>query len=175
MVRLAYDTFPRSGTAFIKHSLELAFDYEIVGGMHKIATFSKEQNVITSIRNPKDCIPSWIEFRKLSKELLPDYLDWYIRFLQGTVLNINKIYVVTFEKLTSTIELVMKEYANRFNLKSPKSITNDQVKQSMQLEYSEHLPRNKSNYRIELDELILKEPRFFEALNIYELVKSKIQ
>jgi len=174
MVRLAFDTFPRSGTAFIRHSLELAFEYEIVGGMHKIATFSKEQNVITAIRNPKDCIPSWIEFRKLSKELLPDYLDWYIRFLQGTLLSINKIYVVTFEKLTSAIELVMQEYANKFNLKAPKKITNNQIKQSMQLEYSEHLPRNKSNYRIELDELILKEPRFFEALNIYELVKSKI-
>jgi hypothetical protein len=129
--------------------------------------------VITSIRNPKDCIPSWIDFRKLSKELLPDYLDWYIRFLQGTLLNINKIYVVTFEKLTSTIELVMQEYADKFNLKAPKKITDDQVKQSMQMEYSEHLPRNKNNYRIELDELILKEPRLPEALKIYELIKSK--
>jgi hypothetical protein len=170
MDRLTYDTFPRSGTAFLHQCLAHSFDLPIVWGGHRITTFRKEPNVITSIRNPKDSVASWIEFRQLNLDSVDGLLDWYIRFANGTLETLDRIYVVKFEDLISNPMDVMEKYATRFLLPSPRYIHKDLIVQAVNKTHSTNLPREINNIRSAANEAVASNNLLLQATEIYQQV-----
>ena len=174
MDRLTYDTFPRSGTAFLHQCLVHSFDLPIIWGGHRVTTLRKESNVITSIRNPKDSVASWIEFRKLNLDSVDGLLDWYIRFANGTLETLDRVYVVKFEDLISNPMNVMEKYSDRFSLPDPKYIHKDLITQAVNETHSTNLPREINDLRSAANEIVSNSPLFFDAIKLYEQVIKKI-
>ena len=166
MGRLVWDTYPKSGSAWLARTLDLAFPKsEIVWGQHRIATLSKEQKVITSIRNPQDCVASYMVF---FNHYNPDgLLDWYSRFMQGTIESASRIFIARFEELTSNPSLVVNQYASMFSLPTPETITKNQVSNKTRETHPQHLPSTITPERIKANEMVMESPELQKALDLF--------
>jgi hypothetical protein len=170
--RLVFDGFPRTGNSFLANSLRLAFpQYELDWGRHRIATF-KTEKVITSVRNPVNSIASSIKFFNVPIDKIDDYINWYDRFLTGTLKYFDSIYAVKFEDLTTNPFNVLQGYADKFNLQNPKSITVEQVINLTKETHSEHLPKGNNNF---IKEKVLESKHINNSLRLYEEITKKIE
>jgi hypothetical protein len=166
VARLNWDTFPKSGSQWLSTTLELSYpEYKIIWGGHRINTLRKEENVITVIRNPKDCISSYLVF--FQKENPEKALDWYCRFMQGTIEFSERIFITKFEKITTQPKLVMTEYAKKFNLSNPKNVTLKNIKTKVMKTHPEHLPQPINTTRLKANEIVLNSPLLSTALEFY--------
>ncbi len=167
MARLVYDTFPKSGTAWLSSTLKSAYpESEIIWGGHRITTLRKEQQVITSIRNPKDCIPSYMVFFQHNEP--GPLLDWYCRFIQGTIDSQNNIFISSFEELITDPQSIMIKYSKKFLLTEPYLVTTEEIKKKVIKTHPEHLPAPVSFERKKANDIVLSHPDLSAALTIYE-------
>jgi hypothetical protein len=170
--RLIVDGFPRTGNVFLSSSLTLAYpQFKVDWGGHRIANFKKE-NLITSVRNPVDSIASWIIFFGLSLDKVDGLIDWYERFMVGTLKYFNNIYAVKFEDLTQDPLQILKGYSNKFNLVEPKIITADKVTSFTKKTHPLHLPRGNNNL---VKEKVLESKYINNSLKTYQEVIQKIE
>jgi hypothetical protein len=171
VARLNWDTFPKSGSAWLARTLELAYpQHEVVWGGHRITTLRKESNVITCIRNPKDCIPSYMLF--FNHDNPERLLDWYCRFMAGTIECADRIFVTRFEQITTEPESVMLAYADRFGLEQPQPVTPAKVKAKTLETHAEHLPKPLTAERIKANQIVLTSPSLPAALDLYGQAKA---
>jgi hypothetical protein len=155
---------------WLKATLELSFpQHLVVFGSHRITTLRKESNVITSIRSPKDCIPSYMLF--FNHDNPERLLDWYCRFMAGTIECADRIFVTRFEQVTTEPESVMLAYADRFGLEQPQPVTPAKVKAKVLETHPEHLPKPPTPARIEANKAVLASPSLSVALDLYEHAK----
>lgn len=173
MARLTLESFPKSGNAWSAKCLSLSFpNDEVLWGEHKISNLKEKNNVASCIRNPKDCIPSYMIF--FNKTNLESVIDWYCRFYQGIISNKNKIFIYSFEQITTNPMMVMNSYSIRFNLDSPVFVNTDTIKMETKKTHSNHLPSQYSKKRILANNEVLKSPSFQNAYALYEEVSNLI-
>lgn len=174
MERLTYDNFPRSGTAFLYETLVSAFpECQILWGAHRIETIRTGENVITPVRDPKDSVPSWIDFRDVDDDRpVEDFLDWNIRFLRATIDHFDRVFVVLFDSLIRDPNNCMSLYAAKFDLPEPEPIEAKTLVDSVSKWAPRNVPRPKSPDRVRLDERTLESPLFVRARETYEEVLS---
>jgi hypothetical protein len=165
--RLVWDTFPKSGSAWLARTVELAYpNHEVVWGGHRIATLRRETNVITCIRDPRDAVASYlIFFQHDDPERL---LDWYCRFMVGTIENAHRIFVTDFNSITVKPESVMRAYASRFDLSEPQPVTLATIEAKVKETHAAHLPKPLTAERIEANQRVLDSPSLPAALDLYE-------
>ncbi len=124
-------TFPRSGSHFLRSSINL--NYNIEENIDKSHSMKiRGENEVTIIRNPKDCIPSVVSMNALmhSQLYLPKYdLDLiftqrikricqaYIDFMEFYYENIKKIYPIKFDDLILNPDYEIKKLLNHYNIK----------------------------------------------------------
>jgi len=167
MARLVIDTFPRTGTAWLMTTAKLAFpNHEVVWGGHRRTNLKKEENVITTIRNPKDAVPSAMEMFGLEKE--SEVLDWYCRFTEQIIGSSNRIFIADFETLISDPNSIMTEYANRLSLTKPISIEHKSIFEETKKTHPENVPRTKTRARAALDQRVLQSPVLAKAHQLYQ-------
>jgi len=169
--RLVFDGFPRTGNAFLANSLRIAYpQYEIDWGHHRIATFKKE-NLITSVRNPVDSIASWIVFCGLPLDKIDGLIDWYNRFMIGTLKYFDSIHTVKFEELINNPLQVLEEYSNKFNLDKPKEITVEEVTDLTKTTHPFNLPQGNN---VLMKEKVSESKYINDSLELYKQVIEKI-
>lgn len=169
MERLIYDNFPRSGTNFLWASLCSAFpNSEIIWGGHRIESIRSGSNVITVIREPRECVPSWADFWQVGLPV-EKYLDWYCRFAEATVENFDRIFAVSFDELINNTNDSLLRYSKKFNLFTPEVVSLSDV-YSLLSDKPEHLPRKKSENRLRLE----KEVSDLQLLTVAEELYSQV-
>lgn len=83
MGEITFSSFPRSGNTFT-HSLfsQVLPDHKINGILHNVYYLNKKPNPFTTIRNPLECVTSWIvrsddERNNRAEKILEWYIDFY--------------------------------------------------------------------------------------------------
>lgn len=174
MARLVWDTFPKSGSAWLAATLRTAFpESEIVWGNHRITTLKKEENVITCIRQPQDCIPSYMIF--FGHDNPSRGLDWYCRFMQGTLESKDRIYISLFEKLIKDPYGEMLNYQTKFLLPEPSLVTKEGIKEEVTKTHPQHLPGFLTSEREKANEMVLSHPDLLGATEIYNKVVTQMK
>lgn len=169
MARLTFDTFPRSGTIWLETTLSLCFpDNEIKWGQHRSSTFITAENCITSVRNPRQAVSSYLSF--FGESNVEGALRWYCRFMQRTMDYRDRIYVAKFDDLITDPMREIQQYANKFNLAKPKSITYDQIYNVVRVNHADHLPKKISQQKLKTQILVNNCIHLSKALKIYEKV-----
>lgn len=174
MGRLVWDTFPKSGSAWLGGTLRSAFpESELVWGSHRITTLKKEQQVITCIRPPQDCIPSYMIF--FGDNNPSRVLDWYCRFMQGTLESKDRIYISLFEDLTKNPYGEMVNYQKRFLLPKPLLVTKESIKEKVAKMSPQHLPVSITLERKKTNEIVLSHPDLLGATEIYNKIVTQMK
>lgn len=74
---LKFGSFPRSGSHFFTHLTRCEWL------SHRIEPLSTESNVVVSIRNPAECIPSWITLTDDHRiDRVQRVLEWYCTYYE---------------------------------------------------------------------------------------------
>lgn len=170
MARLTWDTFPKTGSAWLAHTLGAAFpEDQIVWGGHRAATLRYEENVITTLRHPAPVVASYMVFFNHGD---PDrLLDWYCRFTTATITYASRIMVAAFEDVTARPMQVMSAYADRFSLTPPKPLTIKDVHSRTLASHAAHLPSRQGAARDRADEAVAAASLLPEAIRLYESAK----
>ena len=167
VARLVYDTFPKSGTAWLGTALRHSFpNDEIAWTGHRRISLKKEENVITVIRNPLDTVSSGMVF--FGYEDATKVLDWYSRFTQGIIESSNRIFIAKFEELTTDPNSIMTAYAKKFNLVNPVATDKELIWQETQKTHPAHLPSEETEARTEAKKMTLASPLLEKANELYE-------
>ena len=101
-------------------------------------------------------------------------LEWYCRFMVGTIECAERIFVTDFEQITTEPESVMKAYATRFGLTEPESVTPATIKAKVLETHPAHLPKPLTAQRFEANQRVLLSPSLPAALELYEKAKALI-
>ena len=154
MGTLTFGAFPRSGSHFFLGITNCNFV------SHSIHSLEKRQNVVVSIRNPFECIPSWIELMPdNSSDRAEKNLEWYCAYYEKC--KELDIVVVPFEQLISD-PLFCINYAHRkYGLELLDSVEYD-------LSTNFHHPtKDKSGYEKIVEEMNVA-PSLSRAVNLFQ-------
>jgi hypothetical protein len=154
MGTLTFGAFPRSGSHFVLGVTNCNF----VG--HSIHSLEKQQNVVVSIRNPFECIPSWIVLcNDNSLDRAEKNLEWYCAYYEKC--KELDIVVVPFEQLISDPLFCINHAHRKYGLELLDSIEYD-------LSTNFHHPtKDKSEYEKIVDEMYLA-PSLSRAVSLFE-------
>lgn len=120
MGSLKFGAFPRSGSHFFLHLTSCEWLD------HRIEPLGVEQNVVVSIRNPLECVPSWIMLTAdKRKDRAEKVLEWYYAYYSKC--SVSELVIIPFEQLVNDplhcIDYVADHYdlmikVNTFDLSS---------------------------------------------------------
>jgi hypothetical protein len=101
MDKISFGSFPRSGNHFLEALLKKTLpDCSLVYTEHFLFPLEKEQNITVTIRNPLECVPSWITLMRDERpNRAEQVLEWYCAYYQKC--KELKIFIVPFEQLVS--------------------------------------------------------------------------
>jgi hypothetical protein len=101
MDKISFGSFPRSGNHFLEALLRKTLpDCSLVYTEHFLFALEKEQNITVTIRNPLECVPSWITLMHDERQNRAEQvLEWYCAYYQKC--KELKIFIVPFEQLVS--------------------------------------------------------------------------
>ena len=137
--------FPRSGNTFLRYALkEMYPDHYFNRPIHTVKFIEEHYDkdmAIMPIRNPKDCISSWIEFKGnlVNKEFGPNSLfydinnvdkaiKYYIRYFENVLKYKNDILFLNFDIFKNDLEYVSNKIYEAYNIKNLKTTTVDNIK-----------------------------------------------
>ena len=154
MGTLTFGAFPRSGSHFFLGITNCNFIE------HRIAPLEQKQNVVVSIRNPFECIPSWIKLMNdNSSDRAEKNLEWYCAYYEKC--KELDIVVVPFEQLISDPLFCINHAHTKYGLKLLDSVEYD-------LSTNFHNPtKDKSGYEKIVDEMYLA-PSLIRAKSLFE-------
>lgn len=172
---MIFDNFPRSGTNFLSIALQTAFPhYEIAWGGHRIENIRTQERLITVVRHPRDCVPSWIECSDADHSF-DEVLDWHERFMHATEQRFEEIFAVSFEQITSDLNKVMREYADRFSLRTPFLLDVSEIMRRLEKEFPNNSPRQLTAARKQLNLEVTSSSKYEQSCAAYERVLNKIK
>lgn len=94
VAKISFGSFPRSGNHFFINLVDCKWL------THGIAPLELEENVVSTIRNPLDCIPSWITLsRDVRVNRAEMVLEWYCAYYEKCA-EMN-VFVIPFDTLIS--------------------------------------------------------------------------
>jgi hypothetical protein len=154
MGKINFGSFPRSGNHFFKHLTNCNWLN------HRIQPLSIEKNVVVSIRNPLECIPSWIVATKDSRiNRAEKNIEWYCAYYSKC--KELDIVIIPFEQLISEPLHCINYVEKKYNLDLTKSL-------EYNLLTNFHSPTvDKSGYGIIVEEII-NEPTYIIARSLFE-------
>lgn len=100
MDTITLGAFARSGNHYFEHLVQTALVGVNLNWLsHRISDWDNQPNPVTIIRNPVDCVASWIS---TTQDERPDrsakVLEWYISYYEK-ILSLDKIVILRFDKL----------------------------------------------------------------------------
>ena len=154
MGTLSFGAFPRSGSHFF---LAITNCDSI---RHYIYPLEKKQNVVVSIRNPFECIPSWItQSNDHSLDRTEKNLEWYCAYY--TKCKELDIVIIPFQQLISDPLFCINYAHKKYGLELLDSVEYD-------LSTNFHYPtKDKSGYKKIVDEMNLA-PSLSSAVSLFE-------
>lgn len=109
MATLKFGAFPRSGSHFFLHLTNCEWLN------HRIEPLSIEKNVVVSIRNPLECVPSWIVLTEDErKDRAEKVLEWYCAYYSKCLTT--DLLVIPFTQLISEPLSCVKYVADHYGL-----------------------------------------------------------
>jgi hypothetical protein len=125
MDTISFGSFPRSGNHFLEHIFtKTLVDCRIVYLEHLIYPLTVEKNVVTTIRNPLDCVPSWIiKMDDTRINRAENILEWYVAYYKK-VKELD-IVVLPFEQLISDPLFCINYVCNKYGLEPLQSLDYD--------------------------------------------------
>jgi len=153
MGSLKFGAFPRSGSHFFLHLTNC------VWLDHRIQPLGIEKNVVVSIRNPLECVPSWIVLTEDSRiDRAEKVLEWYCAYYSKCL--VSDLVVIPFEQLINEpmrcIDYVAKHYDLTIKVNA------------FDLSEGIHYPsKNKNNFASIIGEMRVA-PSFEPAINLFE-------
>lgn len=176
--------YPRTGTTFLSFVLKEHYGSNIHNDMqtHTIVDieFNFNNSIIVAVRHPLDSISSWVDFRKLINhprliDKLPISADvnYYIRFYSYVLSVLDRVVLFDFNKFTTDLDYTTKKLKQTFNIE-PLQILDIQTLKDKMLRYggASNLPRKSYDKINAIKELVIKEPRYQEAVDIYNKLLS---
>jgi hypothetical protein len=161
MGTISFGSFPRSGNHFLEHIFtKTLVDCRIVYLEHLIHPLAVEKNVVTTIRNPLECVPSWIiKMNDTRTNRAEKVLEWYVAYYEK-VKQLD-IVVLPFEQLISDPLLCINYTYQKYGLEPLQSLDYD-------LSTGFHDPtKDKSEYDEIIKEMQLA-PSFPKAMSLFE-------
>jgi hypothetical protein len=154
MATLSFGSFPRSGGHFFKHLTNCNW----FG--HTIFSLEKETNVVVTIRNPLECVPSWIVMTEDDRvDRAEKVLEWYCAYYDKC--KELDVVILPFEQLISDPLFCINYTYQKYGLEPLQSLDYD-------LSTGFHDPtKDKSEY----DEIIQEmqsAPSFSRAMSLFE-------
>jgi hypothetical protein len=172
MKELITSGFPRSGSTYLNQALQLLY-YPVDPAnlnRHSVVSIEKSTKIMVPFRNPIDAIASWHKYP--SDGVLEEDIAYYIRFYSYVLDNLNKVVLMDFDKFIQDLEYIKSQVSINYNLKTDRSITNDEIKMAMLVNGKEiNLPRNN---KLELDlikDKLRSMQEFQECVEIYGKLK----
>lgn len=102
MDTITLGAFVRSGNHYFEHLVQTALvNVRLNWLSHRINDWDNQQNPVTIVRNPVDCISSWISTTKDTRQDRADkVLEWYVSYYEK-ILSLNTIVVLPFNRLVN--------------------------------------------------------------------------
>jgi len=92
MGTIKFGSFPRSGSHFFIHLTNCEWLD------HKIEPLDKEKNVVVTIRNPIECIPSWITLTEDKRDDRAErVMEWYCAYYSKCL--VSDLVIIPFDQL----------------------------------------------------------------------------
>jgi hypothetical protein len=171
VARLTWDTFPKSGSAWLARTLELCYpNHEVEWGGHRSITFIYSPNCITSVRHPRAAVASYACF--FLDDNVAGILDWYCRFMERTIKYQHRVYVSQFDNLTVDPMKEMHSYAAMFGLIGPTPVTCEQITDAVRLTHPAHLPSARTDKRNHAEAIVDDCDRLTDAVQLYEALTT---
>ena len=100
MDTITLGAFARSGNHYFEHLVQTALVGVNLNWLsHRISDWDNQPNPVTIIRNPVDCVASWISTTQDTREDRADkVLEWYVSYCEK-ILSLDKIVILRFDKL----------------------------------------------------------------------------
>jgi hypothetical protein len=154
MGKIVFGSFPRSGNHFFK---------SIAGCEwleHRIQPLSERQNVVVTIRNPLECVPSWIAMMQDTRQdRAEQVLEWYCSYYDKC--KEVGVLIIPFAQLISEPLFCLNHVYKTFGLPLIDSLDFD-------LNTGFHFPSiDKSGYSKIIEEMKLA-PSFKTAMGLFE-------
>jgi hypothetical protein len=185
---------PGSGGIFCRELLNHNLEAELVWPKHNLLGFQKNDVNICVIRNPYDVLASGIEvgFKDLPKEIeeffmgdvdlmisdqLPYHVGNYYRFLNFAK-KVDYVTPISFEFLTEQPDKFLQHISQKFDIPFRKNlVTSEEVKAiiSRHEDQSTRVPREKTDFRKKIDEVVKKYKPVENLYSEYILFKDTIQ
>lgn len=109
MGSLKFGAFPRSGSHFFLHLTNCEWLD------HRIEPLGIEQNVVVSIRNPLECVPSWITLTEdKRKDRAEKVLEWYCAYYSKCL--VSDLVVIPFQQLVNEPLHCIKYVSDHYGL-----------------------------------------------------------
>jgi hypothetical protein len=110
MGSLKFGAFPRSGSHFFLHLTNCEWLD------HRIEPLGVEQNVVVSIRNPLECVPSWITLTADQRnDRAEKVLEWYCAYYSKCA--VSDVLVIPFQQLVFNPLHCVDYVADHYSLK----------------------------------------------------------
>ena len=167
MGEVSVGSFPRSGNHFLVKVLRILFPELKVNWIeHNIWWLSVKPNVITIVRNPVDCVYSWINFTKDTRINRADkILEWYCEYQNKCIELKNSICIVDFNKLTADVNSTIKSICLFYDIKEVPDF-------DLLPPFDEDFCNKVSDEydKLDIEKEIISSPYYTEALFLYKKV-----
>lgn len=161
MDSITFGSFPRSGNHFILELLKKTSpSLGVHWAQHNVAILTKKRKAFTTMRNPIECVTSWINYTQDNRPNRAEKtLEWYVYYYSQCLQN--KIKILDFDELiNSPIHCLQKVVP----------IQNEQFE--IDIKENIHDPTiDKTNFgQIKIE--LLETPLAKEALQLFEAFKQ---
>ena len=154
MEALSFGAYPRSGSHFFTHLTKCRWLE------HRIYLLETEKNVVVSIRNPLECIPSWLV---LTSDMKPNraekQLEWYCAYYEKC--ETLDIVIIPFLQLVDDPLWCINFACRKYQLPEQKNLDYDLT------ENFHHPTSDKSLYGLIQDEMFASKS-YVRALSVFE-------
>ena len=170
MGEISFGSFPRSGNHFVRALITKTLPDCKYNFLNHISYYlNQNPNTFTTIRNPLDCVTSWIANSEDTRiDRAEKTLEWYIDFY--TTVESYKTLVVSFVDLINQPLDVINFLCQTFNLE--KSVTNklefDETDLSV---YAKTTDTIKKQFP-EIQQDVIKASNYMDALVLFERINK---
>lgn len=166
MVSLNFGSFPRSANHFTFAVLSQVFGEANVNTLlHSISLLEKSPNVVTTIRTPLECVPSWIVFNNDRRENRADQiLEWYCAYYEAAVRK--DLMMFKFDDITEKTDQCLRLISERYEIPQIASLEID-------LSTGFHVPTIDKSRFAELTDEVSSGTYFNDAISIFNTAISK--
>lgn len=153
MATLKFGAFPRSGSHFFLHLTNCEWLD------HRIEPLGVEQNVVVSIRNPLECVPSWITITEDERsDRAEKVLEWYCAYYSKCLTA--DLVVIPFAQLVGEPEKCVDYVASHYGL--------NLTANTFDLSNGFHYPSKDKNMFASIIEEMKNAPSFNTAMGLFD-------